>query len=678
MRGISREQDLFPPEFAEKCSHRRHDGRYLKDRINHLNFENGHLHLTFKHKKYDRSFTVEASVEPCIGSEIRCCWADSSVRERSLEKYVFQHLAIRDDRELLLASPSPVAIDSLGMVLRVPDTCYSFAPNRGSAFACRTGVSVRMTQNSSLFQGRLLEFGSTFFSVRLSCAPPQTFRWIDPSASVHLLVGDDSQTYFSGDCAILSRHREEGDGTRIFQLAPLKDQICRFPSKEHRNPRQRLVPAPDAVFEHPLTGKRVMRKIEDISGSGASVRESLRRSLLFPGLIIPRMRVAFPGGMTVRCAAQVVHARPGGAGREDTLSCGLVFLDMGMEDQRKLLDLLHRAQDENAYMCGRVDMDELWSFLFSTGFLYPEKYRYVCEQKERLKETYRRLYTRSPAIARHFVYQNDGSISGHMGMLRFYGDAWLIHHHAASASSFRTGIRVLSHVSRYINAVHNQASSRLQYVFCYYRPENKFPHRVFGGATSHVADPKKSCLEDFAYRVCERNGGPAELPRGWLLEPSVREDLYELSYFYEDRSNGLLLDAFELWPHSHWDGNLEREYEQAGFLRMRRLYSLKRDGDLKAIILVNLAEFGLNLSDLTNCLHLFLLDGEGADEGILSAAAGSLMDRHRQSRMPLLAYPADAAAEAGLGGEKTYRLWIYDSDHIDEYFRYCRGILRHF
>ena len=682
MSGISREPGLFPPEFTEKCSHRRRDGRYLIDRINHLHFENECLHLTFKHKKYKRSFTVQATVEPCIGDEILCRWTASSLRERNLEKYEFQHLVVKDERELLLASPHPIAMDSGEIVLQVPRACYSFISNRGGGTPCRKGLTVRLTQNSTLFQGQLLEFGTEFFSARLSCTPPQTFRWIDPESPVHLVVGDEAHVFFAGDCTILSQFRENGPGSRVFELAPLKGHVPRFPAKEFRSQRQRLVPAPDVIFKHPLTGREIMRKVEDISGSGLSVKESRRHCRLFPGLNIPRMQVAFPGGLTLSCAAQVVHARSGEDGEQggNAVHSGLVFLDMGMEDQRKLLALLHRAEDENAYICGRVDLDELWSFLFSTGFLYPDKYRYVHNQKEKLKQTYRKLYTQSPSIARHFVYQADGVISGHMAMLRFYGDAWLIHHHAASSSRARSGIKVLGHISRYINAVHNQVSSRLQYVFCYYRPENRFPEKVFGGSTRHINDPKKTCLEDFTYfqRRREGNGPTRELPDGWLLEPSDNEDLHELSYFYEERSNGLLLDAFELRPDSVWDGDLEREYELAGFLRQRRLYSLKLSTELKAVVLLNLADFGLNLSDLTNCLHLFLLDTEGLDENILNTAVDALLERFGQPRMPVLAYPGDWADAVGYNGEKTYRLWIYDSDYIDEYFSYCRWILRYF
>jgi hypothetical protein len=77
-------------------------------------------------------------------------------------------------------------------------------------------------------------------------------------------------------------------------------------------------------------------------------------------------------------------------------------------------------------------MDALWNFFFDTGFIYPEKYAFFQANKEAIKKTYERLYSQSPHVARHFICQEKGAILGHMAMVRFYENSWLIHHHAAT------------------------------------------------------------------------------------------------------------------------------------------------------------------------------------------------------------------------------------------------------
>ena len=77
---------------------------------------------------------------------------------------------------------------------------------------------------------------------------------------------------------------------------------------------------------------------------------------------------------------------------------------------------------------------------------------------------------------------------------------WLINHHAAnSAKRSKAGLVVLEQISRYINESHQFHSTFMDYVACYFRPENKFPNLVFGGVTRKAKDLKKCSIDQFAY-----------------------------------------------------------------------------------------------------------------------------------------------------------------------------------
>ena len=114
----------------------------------------------------------------------------------------------------------------------------------------------------------------------------------------------------------------------------------------------------------------------------------------------------------------------------------------------------------------------------------------IQKNKKQIKETYAKIYTRNPHIARHFIYQDKGTIFGHMAMLRFYESAWMIHHHAARKSALnKAGLIVLDQIGRMINDSHRLYSLHMDYMMCYFRPDNKFPNRVFGGAARNINDP---------------------------------------------------------------------------------------------------------------------------------------------------------------------------------------------
>ena len=53
---------------------------------------------------------------------------------------------------------------------------------------------------------------------------------------------------------------------------------------------------------------------------------------------------------------------------------------------------------------------------------------------------------------------------------------------------------------------------------------------------------------------------------------------------------------------------LSKEFQRLGFKRERRFYSLKKNDRLKAFIMVMISDIGLNLSNLTNCVKVFVLD----------------------------------------------------------------------
>ena len=47
------------------------------------------------------------------------------------------------------------------------------------------------------------------------------------------------------------------------------------------------------------------------------------------------------------------------------------------------------------------------------------------------------------------------------------------------------------------------------------------------------------------------------------------------------------------------------QYERIGLKRKRYLLSLKKDDRLKAVFMVMVSDVGLNMSNLTNCVHVF-------------------------------------------------------------------------
>ncbi|MFA6505700.1 MAG: hypothetical protein WCT14_06370, partial [Treponemataceae bacterium] len=502
----------------------------------------------------------------------------------------------------------------------------------------------------------------------------EQLRWINPDAPVTMTLEKEGEIFFSGECLIT---RSEGVGKRrTVVLTPNFNNFRRYREREFRSQRHVLTPTPNVNFQHPLTGRRIDLQALDISSAGFATEEFFYNSTLIPGLVIPEISIDIGNRFMMKCRAQVLYRNVENAENgENHVRCGIVFLDMDIRDQSELSALLHQSTNSRMRVCNRVDMDELWRFFFETGFIYPSKYLSIETYKSEFKETYEKLYLKSPAIARHFIFQDRGVIFGHMSMIRNHANTWLIHHHAADRSGYgMAGVAVLDQVGRYINEFHLHHSTHMDFVMCYYRKENRFPSRVFGGVAKDLNNPKGSSIDAFAYlHLADVERDKSE---SYQVFPANREDLVELARFYANASGGLTLDALNLTSDAAAENELDREYENYGFVRSRSVFSLKQDGVLKAIIMVSLTDLGLNLSNLTNCVHVFVVNSETLLPKTLFSGISDICEHYERLEIPIMVYPSSYLDEKSVAYDKKYQLWVLNMNNSDGYFKSLQNTFR--
>jgi hypothetical protein len=678
-RLISTVSTHATPAAEDACTTKQISQSQLINKLNFINFLDKPLYVNFRHKQYHRTLSIKASPQPCQGDRLMCRWQqDAGNLNEHPDCFCFQNILIPDGKGFIVAEPDVEEISRDAICLILPETCSSVDARSTRRHRCQ-GINVYVTQNGALFYGSMIDFSAFSFRVKAQTTLPQTFEWMDNDLPVNVILFGGNQTLYSGECRVVKQ--THGHKSQEWVLTPARRHIRRFRPKEFRSTRQKMVPLPTISLIHPLSNKRVHLEAMDLSGSGLSVREEVKHALLLPGLIIPDLEICFGEGTHVSCTAQVVYSRTTEEKEEKgMLQCGIAILDMPADEHVKLLSLLQQTGNKNAYLCNRVNLDDLWDFFFETGFIYPQKYEFIEKNKTRIKNTYKKLYTESPEIARHFIHQRNGHILAHMAMVRFYGKAWLIHHHAAIRSATnRGGLAVLNQIGSFINDSHPLNSIKMSYVFCYFRPENKFPNHIFGGAAKNIRNPKKCSIDRFAYFHFRKIGqSECTLPVGWHLDPVTENDLRDLECHYEEQSGGLMIHALDLSADNHDISETEAAFSQIGLVRSRHLYSLKKADELKAIVMINFADMGLNMSDLTNSIKIIILKREEMSYPIIQASLLELFNLLRIDEMPVLAYPAESAEDLGVPIEKLYNLWIFDLNFMDDYFRYLKRLLKFF
>jgi hypothetical protein len=658
--------------------HRQH----LVNVINYLNFQDKTILAKFKHKKYNTVLSLKFKPHPCLKDQLKCSIFEPSDLLKQSHSFEFLYLLINNDQKMIIVKPEIDSITDNSIQFILPKTCHELNFRKAQRHPCNN-INVELIQNGASFHGDLIDFSYVSFSMRLFYKFSQPFQWINPKATVTVIFKRANDIIYSGTCHV-ARQNHEHEIMKIVVI-PVADEISRFQPKMFRSFQQKLVPSPTIFFYHPLTEKIIRMDVYGLSCADLSCEEYSSGATLFTGLIIPNMDIEFAPNFKIQCRAQVVKQYTETSVNENSMiRWNISFLDMNIQEQVQLSNLLYQAENKKTHVCTRLDMDALWKFFFETGFFYPKKYSSLHINKEQFKAVYERLYNHHPEIAHHFIFRDKGIIYGHIAMIRFYEKTWLIHHHAAKSPALKNaGLIVLNQIGRYINNFSWLESTHMQYVMCYYRPENKFPNHVFGGFATYLNNPARCSIDELAYCHLPEINFSSEYIETQLknckaqLENASIDDIVALNHFYKGISGGLLLDALDLKPESINKHELELKYKELNFKREKFLFSLRVDGCLKAIIMMTLSDIGLNLSNLTNCFHVLILDSESLSSVVLVYALQLSMINYTCTEMqsnPVLIYPENYAKRQNLLQEKVYKLWIFDIRYSDQYFQYMADI----
>ena len=648
---------------------RREVGRKdIINKINALNFTDDSLLLYLRHRKFSSIMSLRGKPDACLSDTVTCTLEGADHEDSLGTDYEVSAVIISDSETSFLLTPETISFSPGRISFSLPDSAIEFT-HRHKVRHQSADVSAKVVADGIIFSGKLVNFTDTAINVQIHQESGQTFRWIGHTNELFLILEMRGNAVFSANCKLIKQWGESSVRTLI--LSPQSQVSHRFRKRKFRSSRHKLLPSPQVIFLHPLTGKKTKHRIANISGSGFAIEENPQTSALLPGLVVESAEIVFTNSFRLSCKFQVIHKAHDAA----PATAGCAILDMDVESHINLVNILHQTGDSNLNVCSEdVDLDELWEFFFKTGFLYQQKYAFVSRHKDAFKNLYQRLYGSNPHIARHFIIEENSTIQAHMSMIRVYDKTWMIHHHAALKGSRRNGIAVLNHLNRSIIDSDNLASSKMDYICCYYRPENKFPNKVFGGVVKHINDKAKASTDSFAYFHYRRSEASPAVPQECGLTKATFQDICDLQSSYRSASGGLMMGALNIEPDQSADASLSREYEEVGFSRNRIFMSFRKAGKLKAVIVLNISDIGINMSDFTNCIQVFVVDRDEFTENDLFGIIHLMSVKFRNDPVTVLVHPFSFVAENSIPHEKRYDFFAIATDYADDYFDFLKNI----
>jgi len=630
---------------------------------NHLHFMEDMVYVHLHHPHYKEDLLVQAHPAPCVNGSMTCRWPEGC--GRFTENAVILNVIFSDGLTLFLVPTELKDVQKDHFTLQAPDQGYILGQRLARRYRCQ-GIRAEVVQNGFRASGQMTDFSALAFAVQVTPTATGSFRWFnaDSQSTVNLYRGE--QMVFSAACRCVRQASDQVARDIVF--APMISHMNRFPKKKWRNPRIRVTPFPNITFNHPAINKMIQLDIHDLSVSGFAVYVSTDEDVLMVGMIIPDLTMNYAGALKIKCKAQILYRRNE---KKKKIRYGFVILDMDVVNYDRLSHIVMNVIDPRTHVADEVDANQLWEFLFESGFIYPKKYNLVQAYRSPMKETYRRLYRDNPEIITQITYQRNGRIYGHASMVRSYKRTWMVHHLAARPlNNKRTGLQVLKQVMHYFNGLYRLPTVGMDYMMFYFRPENRFPDHFFGGFARHFKNPRACSLDLFSYLNFPTSDAGRILPEGWLLEPCTGEDLEELSRFYRNTSDGLLLDVLHLDKEKEDGESLSQLYARHGFIRSCQGHSLKQNGRLKAVLIVNRSDPGLSLSDFLNGIKILVNDAAGLPWEVLSAAVSQCSGFYQIDKIPLLVYPSHYLEDKGVPFEKRYNLWIIHGHYAREYSEY--------
>ena len=641
--------------------------RSFLNALNFRNFISDHVYVQAVHTHLKEKFLIVVSPGACSSGRVTMTLPESSLL--SFADFSLEALLIDNGTTVMVMDIDLVNVTDRSFCAELHQFGYAYHSRRERRFPCRMVDAVIHAEDGEYY-GTLSEFNASGLRINLKdrlWAGHDAARVPSQPITIELFRG--CEKLFSGPSQLI--RIEEHSHTVVF--APMNIEQKKFNERKFRNTRLALVPAPQAVFIHPFTGKNATYDICDITTSGFSFLMESDCTTIVPGMILSRLQVVFAGGLSLECSAQALYLKKQ---RGNLTKAGFLITDMDPVTYTRLFNILTRADDPHSLAPSKVPIDALWEFFFRSGFIYPDKYLSLSNNKEHFKNTYKKLYHDCPDIFSSLTYQRNDQIYGHVSIVRAYPYAWMVQHLAAlPMGNKRTGLFILRQMLNYLDGFHRMPSIGMKYLMFNYRPDNKFPNYFFGGVCAILNAPRMCSVDEFAYLTYRLPEEETVVPAGCTIRACNQEDLAALHEAYHRHSPGLMIESFGL---EMGDNELRNSFASRGLKRRCTPHVLIRDNRRVCFFIVDQYDLVLNMSDLLNSIKVIIPDPDPQflPWRMLLDVISCLGKEYRTADIVLQVFPSSYLDKAGVRYPKKYCLWIAKTSYFDPYYDAIREMTR--
>jgi hypothetical protein len=335
------------------------------------------------------------------------------------------------------------------------------------------------------------------------------------------------------------------------------------------------------------------------------------------------------------------------------------------------------GEDDGAYgiKVNELSVDELFSLYWRTGFLYPDKAARLMPHMDLVRENWGRLLRAGDSLLYVLSAGSEQKKWASIAVWRTTGSGWTWQHHVAEKSPMSSRAIMLGGLAACIKRGTDNFHQN------WFRPENRFPARVFGSMVETVGEavcsvqphryfalPRKlSVTPDSSVRVTPYNRTQHE--ELCMLASYARGDVYVTG---EELDTDVELRA------------VDELYRTVGLRRTRHVWlAYRQHGDIPVgAAIAYRAPLGINFSFIENRCDLLIDPALEQNEvpGVASALLGAATAAYSDFELNEIPVVADQCVEptmVGLGAEflRNYcqGIWLKDGlpglyRHVDNFY----------
>lgn len=342
-------------------------------------------------------------------------------------------------------------------------------------------------------------------------------------------------------------------------------------------------------------------------------------------------------------------------------------------DQETVNKLPRLSELHNAYgvRVNEIDVDDLFGLYERTGFLYPDKAARLLPHLDRVKENWGRMFRAGESLLYVLTAGDEKSGQAALAVWRSSHQGWTYQHLVSENNPYASRAVMLAAEAASILKGSDESAQN------WFRPENRFPARVFGSMVDAIGGSLSSA-QTHAYCALSRNQAmpPHDGIQILPYDSSFRADLCALA---ASTRGDIYVTAEELTGDVPFKA-LDALYRRVGLRRTRHVWLAFENNQTVGAAIVHRGPVGLNFSFLENRCDLLLASNlsetsiRNATAGLLSAAV-TAYESFELDHIPVIASEHAVPALRQLGAQflRHYSQCIWLKDGYPRSYRHVES-----